>query len=163
MGNGLGSALSKHRGQLPDGSFVQPQKAPEGLVASLEAQMVAKEVLDTMEHDLKLSLTRTDERLLSYRQKQKANAEFLNSLLLHQTFREKLVQFYLDHPDEAMKKVVATLPKELHVEEDHRHMVVLLTDQQTPDQWMLAYNKRDLDTKIAEALPWEPLEDGSLQ
>lgn len=107
---------------------------------------MAREVLKGLEASMQMILNSADGNVLSYKQKQKANAEFLNSLILHPRYRERLCEALLEKPLEGLKLVASTFPKELHIEENSKQLVVFLTDQQSPENWIDAYVEQEKKT-----------------
>jgi len=100
-----------------------------------EIRQIDGEVLDAMSKTNRMRLTHSDPANLSLRQVQTAGAEFLASLVGHPEFRKRLVEEGLKDPVSILKIASSERPKEIHMEADIQHSVVVVPTQLSAADW----------------------------
>jgi hypothetical protein len=100
-----------------------------------DAREVDRDVLEGMDREGRNLLTQHSGDGLSLRKKQKAGAEYLATLVGHPKFRERFLEWAMENPGDAYKIASSERPKEIHVEEDIRQMVVLVPASTTESEW----------------------------
>ena len=116
------------KGQNGDTSEERVQKLEQ-------IRQIDGEVLDGMSKTNRMRLTHSDPANLSLRQVQTAGAEFLASLVGHPEFRKRLVEEGLKDPVSLLKIASSERPKEIHMEADITHSVVVVPTQMTAADW----------------------------
>ena len=101
----------------------------------MEVEQVDYEVLGGMGKLNRSRLTRSDEDSLTLRQKQAAGAEYLASLIAHPRVRKELVEAAIRDPLAILKIASSERPKEIHLEADVQHSVVVVPAQQSAEEW----------------------------
>jgi hypothetical protein len=113
----------------------------EGLVSKEAVQGMNEykdidgEVLDAMSKTNRMRLTHSAEESLTLRQKQAAGAEYLASLVGHPEYRRRLLEASLKDPMAVLKIASSERPKEIHLEADIQHSVVVVPAQLTAKEW----------------------------
>jgi len=120
---------------------VQKEPVSTESVRSAEAEQtcnieqVDSEVLDAMSRTNRMRLTHADVDSLTLRQKQAAGAEYLAAMVGHPEFRKKLAQAALQDPMTLLKIASSERPKEIHLEAEIQHNVVVVPTQLSAEDW----------------------------
>lgn len=113
--------------------FVARTEPKEDLKLMVES--VDKEVLDGMGKTNRMRLTHAAEDSLTLRQKQAAGAEYLASLVSHPDIRKRLVAAAMMDPVAILKIASSERPKEIHLEAEIQHSVVVVPAQLSSEEW----------------------------
>ena len=146
--------MSRPKGALnrsKRGAVHEPERSTNAEQAPDLLQM-DREVLDGMGKTNRMRLTHSDAGSLSLRQQQAAGAEYLASLISHPEIRKRLAEEGLRDPMTLLKIASSERPKEVHLEADIQHSVVVVPAQLTAAAWdaeILA-----LEDKTEEEKPW---------
>lgn len=127
MGRPKMSLNRKDRGEV-----VTPEERQEK-VESLRA--VDREVLDSMSKTNRMRLTHVDAESLTLRQKQAAGAEYLAAVVGHPEYRLRLLEEAIKDPVSVLKIASSERPKEIHLEADIQHSVVVVPAQMSALEW----------------------------
>jgi len=122
------SATAKHTGS-PAKETTQTQISKE------EIQRIDAEVLDGMGSLNRGRLTKASPESLTLRQMQAAGAEFLAGLVAHPSIRKGVIEAAIKDPVAILKIASSERPKEVHLEAEVNHSVVVVPAQQTPEEW----------------------------
>lgn len=120
------------------------------------AKQVTKEVLDNLDKATRQLIVAKDARHYTPRENQKSVVGFLAALLNHTRYRERYVEQALNNPMQAMSQGIATLPKEIMVE-NHTYLEkveIYKHDALSVEQWS-TLNSAKPDIKVLEAKPIE--------
>ena len=98
-------------------------------------QKVDEDVLDGMSTTNRKKLTHASEDSLTLRQKQSAGAEWLASFVGHPAFRKRSIEEGLKDPIAFLKIASSERPKEIHMEADIQHSVVVVPAPQSEEEW----------------------------
>jgi len=112
-----------------------------GLVKDIDGQ-----VLESMSKTNRMRLTHSDPTSLSLRQAQTAGAEFLANLVGHPEFRKNLIVAGLKDPMSLLKIASSERPKEIHMEADIQHSVVVVPAQLSAEDWTKQVNTIEGET-----------------
>ena len=115
-----------------------------------EALNLARGLVDGLSDNMKQLVKFGGEHSLTPRQKQKLASEVAVSLFMQPLFRHRYADWCLQNPGEAAKLALSQVPKEIHIEQNVNHSVVLLPAGMSSEQW-LAANEQIED---AEVIPW---------
>ena len=150
-----GSENRSRRGAV--NTWPQPGLTLEELVAKeahkLAISQIDQEVLAGMSSTNHNRLTRMDPAKLSMRQRQTAGAEYLAGLVGHPAMRKRIAEEGLKDPMTILKIASSERPKELHVEGEIRHSVVVVPTQLTAEAWD-AQIKTIEGELVNEEKPW---------
>ena len=118
----------------------------------VDIERIDREVLDGMGSTNRARLTRCSPDSLTLRQMQAAGAEFLASLVGHPEIRKGTISAAIKDPLAILKIASSERPKEIHLEAEVQHSVVVVPAQQTPEEW-------DASVKVIEGVvikdePW---------
>jgi hypothetical protein len=108
-----------------------------GLVKLSPGEILAidQEVLDGMSKTNRMRLTHVDSNSLTLRQKQAAGAEYLASLVGHPEFRKRITEEALKDPVSVLKIASSERPKEVHLEADIQHSIVVVPTMMNAKDW----------------------------
>ena len=134
MGRPKGSVNRKDRGEV---------EFPESEEKRLEARRrimdelrsVDREVLDGMSKTNRMRLTHVDGESLTLRQKQAAGAEYLAAVVGHPEYRLRLLEEAIKDPVSVLKIASSERPKEIHLEAEIQHSVVVVPSQMSALEW----------------------------
>ena len=104
-------------------------------ISKEEIQRIDAEVLDGMGSLNRGRLTKSAPDTLTLRQMQAAGAEFLASLVAHPSIRKGVIEAAIKDPVAILKIASSERPKEVHLEAEVNHSVVVVPAQQTPEEW----------------------------
>ena len=104
-------------------------------ISKEEIQRIDAEVLDGMGSLNRGRLTKASPDTLTLRQMQAAGAEFLASLVAHPSIRKGVIEAAIKDPVAILKIASSERPKEVHLEAEVNHSVVVVPAQQTPEEW----------------------------
>lgn len=100
-----------------------------------EIEQIDSEVLDAMSRTNRMRLTHADVDSLTLRQKQAAGAEYLAAMVGHPEYRKRLAQAALQDPMTLLKIASSERPKEIHLEAEIQHNVVVVPTQLSAEDW----------------------------
>ena len=100
-----------------------------------EILKIDAEVLDGMGSLNRGRLTKASPDTLTLRQMQAAGAEFLAGLVAHPSIRKGVIEAAIKDPVAILKIASSERPKEVHLEAEVNHSVVVVPAQQTPEEW----------------------------
>jgi hypothetical protein len=100
-----------------------------------EIKAIDREVLDGMSKLNRMRLTHVDADSLTLRQKQAAGAEFLAGTIGHPEIRRRIIEEGLRDPMTLLKIASSERPKEIHLEAEIQHSVVVVPAQMTAAEW----------------------------
>lgn len=101
-----------------------------------EALEIDAEVLDAMPRDQRMRLTHMDWEGMTLRQRQRAGAEYLASLVNHPRVRREVAKWALSCPGEAMKLAASERPKEIHIDQQINHQIVVVPAAASEQEWL---------------------------
>lgn len=130
----------------------------EEVCSQLVIEEMDREVLDGMGKLNRSRLTRSGEDSLTLRQKQAAGAEYLASLVAHPQVRKGLVAAALRDPLSILKIASSERPKEIHLEAEVQHSVVIVPSQQSVEEWeqqIRTIEANVLEGEIIKEAPWQ--------
>ena len=104
-------------------------------ISKEEILKIDAEVLDGMGSLNRGRLTKAAPESLTLRQMQAAGAEFLASLVAHPSIRKGVIEAAIKDPVAILKIASSERPKEVHLEAEVNHSVVVVPAQQTPEEW----------------------------
>ena len=104
-------------------------------ISKEEIQRIDAEVLDGMGSLNRGRLTKSAPDTLTLRQMQAAGAEFLAGLVAHPSIRKGVIEAAIKDPVAILKIASSERPKEVHLEAEVNHSVVVVPAQQTPEEW----------------------------
>ena len=110
-------------------------KREPAVVSKEEIQKIDAEVLDGMGSLNRGRLTKASPDTLTLRQMQAAGAEFLAGLVAHPSIRKGVIEAAIKDPVAILKIASSERPKEVHLEAEVNHSVVVVPAQQTPEEW----------------------------
>lgn len=88
---------------------------------------------------------------LNLRAKQKVVGSYLYGLLDSKELRDRVSEWALEHPGDAMKLIVNTLPKEVEVNTTHEGSIVLVPARMgNVQQWLDAAGPQATDVEVIE-------------
>ena len=100
-----------------------------------EVERIDYEVLSGMSDLNRKRLTHADPATLTLRQLQTAGAEFIASLAGHPRIRKSTIEAAIKDPIAIQKIASSERPKEVHMEADINHSVVVVPAQQSAEEW----------------------------
>ena len=100
-----------------------------------EIKQIDREVLQSMSDVNHRRLTQTDPAKLGPRQLQTAGAEYRAALANHPAMRKRVVAEALADPMTFTKIVSSESPKELHIDAEVKHSIVVVPAQLTAEAW----------------------------
>lgn len=104
-------------------------------ISKEEILKIDAEVLDGMGSLNRGRLTKASPDTLTLRQMQAAGAEFLAGLVAHPSIRKGVIEAAIKDPVAILKIASSERPKEVHLEAEVNHSVVVVPAQQTPEEW----------------------------
>lgn len=120
-------------------------------VGTPEAEIVTREVMRELDRATRHLINLKDARHYTPRENQKATVGFLAQLINHQTFRERYVLYALNNPGKAMEHAIATLPKEIMVENHTYLEQVKVVEPPSLEDWIHMIQPKPQET-IADAV-----------
>lgn len=123
------------RGNQPN-RIVRRESSEVSKIDPLVVEETDREVLDGMGSLNRSRLTRAGSDSLTLRQKQAAGAEYLASLVAHPAIRKGLVEAAMNDPVAILKIASSERPKEVHLEADIQHSIVVVPAQQNEADWL---------------------------
>ena len=117
---------------------------------SSEAFDLARGLVDSLSANMKQLVKFGGEHTMTPRQKQKLASEVAVSLFMQPLFRDRYADWCLQNPGEAAKLALSQVPKEIHIEQNVQHSIVVLPAGQTAEQWM----KENEQVEDAEVISW---------
>jgi hypothetical protein len=88
---------------------------------------------------------------MNYRRKQKAIVEFMAGLIVDPCFQVRFTEWVMEHPGDAMKMFLTTVPKEAEVTVNHEGGVVLLVPKMDSiEDWQKEMAQQTIDVTPAE-------------
>ena len=127
MGRPKGSLNRQGRGEVVD---------PEVQIDKMETlRTVDREILDTMSRTNRMRLTHVDSESLTLRQKQAAGAEYLAAVVGHPEYRLRLLEEAIRDPVSVLKIASSERPKEVHIDAEIQHSVVVVPAQMSSLDW----------------------------
>ena len=130
----------------------QDKQTPPTTISKEEILKIDSEVLDGMGSLNRGRLTKAAPESLSLRQMQAAGAEFLASLVAHPAIRKGVIEAAIKDPVAILKIASSERPKEVHMEADINHSVVVVPAQQTPEEW--EKQVKVIEGEIIKEEPW---------
>ena len=128
------SATEKHTGS-PAKETTQTTGSEIQTLSKEEILKIDAEVLDGMGSLNRGRLTKASPDTLTLRQMQAAGAEFLAGLVAHPSIRKGVIEAAIKDPVVILKIASSERPKEVHLEAEVNHSVVVVPAQQTPEEW----------------------------
>ena len=128
------SATAKHTGS-PAKETTQTTGSEIQTLSKEEILKIDAEVLDGMGSLNRGRLTKAAPESLTLRQMQAAGAEFLAGLVAHPSIRKGVIEAAIKDPVAILKIASSERPKEVHLEAEVNHSVVVVPAQQTPEEW----------------------------
>ena len=128
------SATAKHT-DSPAKETAQTTGSEIQTLSKEEILKIDAEVLDGMGSLNRGRLTKASPDTLTLRQMQAAGAEFLASLVAHPSIRKGVIEAAIKDPVAILKIASSERPKEVHLEAEVNHSVVVVPAQQTPEEW----------------------------
>ena len=119
---------------VTEGGVQSPPYSPE----REHIEQVDREILNSLPPNTKRKLTRTDPDLLTLRQRQRVGAEWLAEVLTHPLMRQRILEEGLKDPITLLKIASQERPKELHIEQDVNHNVVVVPARMDEKEWNAA-------------------------
>ena len=113
----------------------QAKETTQTTISKEEILKIDAEVLDGMGSLNRGRLTKAAPESMSLRQMQAAGAEFLASLVAHPSIRKGVIEAAIKDPVAILKIASSERPKEVHLEAEVQHSVVVVPAQQTPEEW----------------------------
>ena len=104
-------------------------------ISKEEILKIDAEVLDGMGSLNRGRLTKASPDTLTLRQMQAAGAEFLASLVAHPSIRKGVIEAAIKDPVAILKIASSERPKEVHLEAEVNHSVVVVPAQQSAEEW----------------------------
>ena len=117
------------------GGDSQDKQTPQTTISKEEILKIDSEVLDGMGSLNRGRLTKAAPESLTLRQMQAAGAEFLAGLVAHPSIRKGVIEAAIKDPVAILKIASSERPKEVHLEAEVNHSVVVVPAQQTPEEW----------------------------
>jgi hypothetical protein len=121
------------------------------IVTQDAAEIVTREVMRELDMATRHLINLKDARHYTPRENQKATVGFLAQLINHQTFRERYVLYALNNPGKAMEHAIATLPKEIMVENHTYLEKVEIIQPATLEQWQAMIQEKPKETIAMDA------------
>lgn len=110
---------------------------PEEMARVMElAKRIDGEVLDAMPREQRMRLTHMDWENMTLRQRQRAGAEYLSTLVNHPDVRRATALWAVQCPGEAQKLAASERPKEIHIEQDVKHQIVVVPAAASEQEWL---------------------------
>lgn len=138
------------------------EQAPAAKLEPIDPDLskeITREVMDTLDKATRQLIIAKDARHYTPRENQKAAVGFLAALINHTKYRERYVEAAMNNPMQAMSQAIATLPKEIMVE-NHTYLEkveIYKHDALTVDQWAtMSGSKPEVKT-----LEVKPIEDNN--
>ena len=122
-------------------------------ISKEEILKIDAEVLDGMGSLNRGRLTKASPDTLTLRQMQAAGAEFLAGLVAHPSIRKGVIEAAIKDPVAILKIASSERPKEVHLEAEVNHSVVVVPAQQTPEEWEKQVSI--IEGEIVKENPWE--------
>ena len=122
-------------------------------ISKEEILKIDAEVLDGMGSLNRGRLTKAAPESLTLRQMQAAGAEFLAGLVAHPSIRKGVIKAAIKDPVAILKIASSERPKEVHLEAEVNHSVVVVPAQQTPEEWEKQVSI--IEGEIVKENPWE--------
>ena len=104
-------------------------------ISKEEILKIDAEVLDGMGSLNRGRLTKAAPESLTLRQMQGAGSAWLASFVGHPDFRKRAIEAGMQDPIAFLKIASSERPKEVHLEAEVNHSVVVVPAQQTPEEW----------------------------
>lgn len=145
--------MSRPKGAMNRDNRGEKEPFPVETLKEIDGQ-----VLDSMSKTNRMRLTHSDPNSLTLRQKQMAGAEYLAGLVGHPEYRRRLAAAALQDPVSVLKIASSERPKEVHVEGEVLHAVVVVPTQLTAEEWDKQIKTIEADTVTEEG--WETQSDG---
>ena len=120
------SATAKHTGS---------KETTQTQISKEEILKIDAEVLDGMGSLNRGRLTKASPDTLTLRQMQGAGSAWLASFVGHPDFRKRAIEAGMEDPIAFLKIASSERPKEVHLEAEVNHSVVVVPAQQTPEEW----------------------------
>ena len=139
------SATAKHTGS-PAKETTQTQISKE------EIQRIDAEVLDGMGSLNRGRLTKASPDTLTLRQMQGAGSAWLASFVGHPDFRKRAIEAGMQDPIAFLKIASSERPKEVHLEAEVNHSVVVVPAQQSAEEW--EKQVKIIEGEIIKEDPW---------
>ena len=122
-------------------------------VSKEEILKIDAEVLDGMGSLNRGRLTKAAPESLTLRQMQGAGSAWLASFVGHPDFRKRAIEAGMQDPIAFLKIASSERPKEVHLEAEVNHSVVVVPAQQTPEEWEKQVSI--IEGEIVKENPWE--------
>ena len=117
------------------GGDSQDKQTPQTTISREEILKIDSEVLDGMGSLNRGRLTKASPESLTLRQMQGAGSAWLASFVGHPDFRKRAIEAGMQDPIAFLKIASSERPKEVHLEAEVNHSVVVVPAQQTPEEW----------------------------
>lgn len=112
-----------------------------------EVLAVDKDVLDSLPRTTSLRLNKIDPDTLTLKQRQRVGAEWLAEVLTHPVMRRRIIEEGIKDPITLLKIGSQERPKELHVEQEINHNVVVVPARMDEMEWNAAVDAEVLKTE----------------
>ena len=122
-------------------------------ISKEEILKIDAEVLDGMGSLNRGRLTKAAPESLTLRQMQGAGSAWLASFVGHPDFRKRAIEAGMQDPIAFLKIASSERPKEVHLEAEVNHSVVVVPAQQTPEEWEKQVSI--IEGEIVKENPWE--------
>ena len=129
----------------------RPKNYDEDEEVSDEAVELSRALVKGLSSSLQQVLKFGGEQCLGPRQKQKLASEVMVSLFMQPVYREKFADWALKNPGEAAKLAATQIPKEISIEQNVHHNVVILPPAMTAEAWLAEQNADYIE---ADPIPW---------
>jgi len=117
---------------------------------SEEAKELARGLVEGLSTNMRQLVKFGNDLSMTPRQKQKLASEISVSLFMQPLWRARFADWSMENPGEAAKLALSQVPKEIHVEQNVNHSVVLLPAGMSSEEWLA----RNEEIEEAEIVPW---------
>ena len=97
------------------------------------------------------------EHSMTSRDKQKMASEVMVGLFMQPVYRERFADWALKNPGEAAKLAATQIPKEISIEQNVHHNVVILPPSMSAEAWLAEQNEGYIEVN---PVPWLEVENG---